>query len=172
MPGTQESKAPTPLLRQSGIRKLIKNQRKTKGFQRSRGVQSWAGVQIYVFGAKNCLCRDLSRAAGGLVSQRFDKRFQAFRGLLRPLEALFSRFRGLPRLLEARPRPWFLRESHCHRDRTRVPEASQCEAWSKLLRMWPPQGIKTSVSGKHFKPSLKLIMRPRTASNHCKHRQP
>ena len=36
-----------------------------------------------------------------------------------------------------------------------------------------PQGIKTSVSGKHFKPSLKLIrMRPRTASNHCKHRQP
>ena len=113
MPGTQESKAPTPLLRQSGIRKLIKNQRKTKGFQRSRGVQSWAGVQIYVFGAKNCLCRDLSRAAGGLVSQRFDKRFQAFRGLLRPLEALFSRFRGLPRPLEARPRPWFLRESHC-----------------------------------------------------------
>ena len=36
-----------------------------------------------------------------------------------------------------------------------------------------PQGIKTSVSGKRFKPSLKLIrMRPRTASNHCKHRQP
>ena len=36
-----------------------------------------------------------------------------------------------------------------------------------------PQGIKTSVSGKHFKPSLKLIrMRPRTASNHCKHKQP
>ena len=36
-----------------------------------------------------------------------------------------------------------------------------------------PQGIKTSVSGKHFKPSLKLVrMRPRTASNHCKHRQP
>ena len=36
-----------------------------------------------------------------------------------------------------------------------------------------PQGIKTSVSGKHFKPRLELIrMRPRRASNHCKHRQP
>ena len=35
-----------------------------------------------------------------------------------------------------------------------------------------PQGIRTSESGKHFKPSLKLIrMRSRTASNHCKHRQ-
>ena len=51
-------------------------------------------------GAKNCLCRDLSRAAGGLVS-RFDKRFQAFRALLRPLSKPcfqgFEASRGLSR---------------------------------------------------------------------------
>ena len=86
MPGTQESKAPTPLLRQSGIRRL----KKPKDNKRSN--------LRFVFGAKNCLCRDLSRAAGGLVSQRFDERFPAFRGLSRPLKALFSRFRGLPGL--------------------------------------------------------------------------
>ena len=33
--------------------------------------------------------------------------------------------------------------------------------------------LQLALNGKHFKPSLKLIrMRPRTASNHCKHRQP
>ena len=109
MPGTQESKAPTPLLRQSGIRKL----KKTRG-KEPRSTKLGRSTNLrFVFGAKNCLCRDLSRAAGGLVSQRFDERFQAFRGLSRPFEALFSRFRGLSRPLEARPRPWFLRESHC-----------------------------------------------------------
>ena len=52
-------------------------------------------------------------------------------------------------------------------------EQSHLKAASKQNMNKSPQGIKTSESGKHFRPSLKLIrMRPRTASNHCKHRQP
>ena len=92
MPGTQESKAPTPLLRQSGSRNL----KKTKGKQQVfKGAAEYkAGSEVLCLAPKT-LCRDLSRAAGGLVpsvSTSVSKRFEAFQGRLvfnfsRPPEA-------------------------------------------------------------------------------------
>ena len=90
----QGHRNPRPLLRYSAspVLENLKNQRKTKGFQRSRGVQSWAGVW-----RQNCLCRDLSRALFPSVSTSVSKRFEAFRGLSKPCFQGFEASRGLSR---------------------------------------------------------------------------
>ena len=91
MPGTQESEAPTPLLRQSGIRKL-KKPKENKRFSkeprstklgRSRNLRS-------VFGAKTVFvvtCRALPEALFPSVSTSVSKRFEALSKVSRPFEA-------------------------------------------------------------------------------------
>ena len=78
---TKASGRPRNLENKSPVLDNLKKPKENKGFQRSRGVQSWAGVQIYVLCLAPKTVFVVTRAAGGLVSQRFDERFQAFRGL-------------------------------------------------------------------------------------------
>ena len=135
LPGTQESKAPTPLLRQSGITKLKKTKGKQKVFKGAAEYKAGPEYKLrFVFGAKNCLCRDLSRAAGGLVSQRFDKRFQAFQALSLRL---------------------VLRESHCSTTHsrpagTRIYIILILESPQRRTRLW----LNKAAAKQNFSPEL------------------